>query len=375
MEQQPSTLENLVNKKLFGNKYYMRKVLVTGHSGFKGAWLYLWLKQMGAEVCGISLKPATYPSLFEVLHGNLESETDITNFEAVKKLFTEFQPEIVFHLAAQAIVQDSYIEPQNTFLTNIQGTVNVLEACRQTASVKAVVVVTSDKCYQNSETEREFAETDPLGGNDPYSASKAAAEMVTHAYRASFFAKPDRKIYCATARAGNVIGGGDWAEYRIIPDMVKAISAKTEFKIRNPNAIRPWQHVLDSLSAYLHIGQKLWEGKPEFEGAWNFGPENHAYFTVEKLVAEFSKHWKAGNIVMGIDSKYFSEAKVLKLDSSKAKRLLNRQSVWNFSETVERTACWYKKFYTENTISCANDLHLYIEKAKKLNLNWATGEI
>jgi len=375
MEQQPSTLENLVNLKLFGNAYFGRKVLVTGHTGFKGAWLWFWLKQMGAQVCGVSLKPATEPNLFELLEGKLNTETDINNFEALKEAFEIFQPEIVFHLAAQAIVQDSYLFPQKTFETNVQGTVNVLEACRQTASVKAVVVVTTDKCYLNAETDREFTETDPLGGSDPYSASKAAAEIVTEAYRKSFFNTPERKIYCATARAGNVIGGGDWANHRIVPDMVKAISAGKQITVRNPFAIRPWQHVLDSISAYLLLGQRLLEQKPEFEGAWNFGPENSAYYTVKELVEEFLEHWKTDAIVFGTDSSYFSEAKTLKINSNKAKTLLKRQTVWNFEDTVKQTALWYKNFYVENKVNCQNNLHLYIEKAKKLKLNLANGEI
>ena len=284
---------------MFEEFYSGKRVLVTGHTGFKGSWLTLWLTIMGAKVLGYALEPNTDPSLFNVL--NLQKDIDhvigdIRDFEKLREVITEFKPEIVFHLAAQPLVRLSYREPRLTYETNVMGTVNLLEAIRQTKSVRAVVNVTSDKCYENKEWVWGYREIDPMGGYDPYSSSKGCSELITAAYRNSYFKNTEAAV--ASARAGNVIGGGDWAEDRLIPDIVRSLSQGKQIIIRNPKATRPWQHVLEPLSGYLLLGKLLYEKGQEFAEAWNFGPSDSSVMTVEEIVKKSIEIWGSGSYIV-----------------------------------------------------------------------------
>ncbi|MHC4394849.1 MAG: CDP-glucose 4,6-dehydratase, partial [Planctomycetota bacterium] len=276
--------------------YKDKKVLITGHTGFKGSWLALRLCRTGAKVVGYALGAPTSPSHYELLSPDCFSIIgDIRDGDKLEKVIEQEQPEIIFHLAAQPLVRQSYQEPAETFSTNIMGTVNLLNACRKFSAVRAIVVITSDKCYENQELERGYREDDAMGGHDPYSASKGCAEIVTSSYRRSFFPiskyGKEHTTLLASARAGNVIGGGDWAQDRLIPDIVRAASKNETVFIRNPNAIRPWQHVLEPLSGYLMLGQKLLEGNIEFAQGWNFGPSEGDELTVETMVEQLQRHW------------------------------------------------------------------------------------
>jgi CDP-glucose 4,6-dehydratase len=368
-------MENLGMKNLFDNAYSSRKVLITGHTGFKGSWLAFWLKQLGAIVCGYSLAPDTNPSHFSLLDLNINSIiADIRNFHELTKCFQTFQPEIVFHLAAQSLVRRSYRKPLETFETNVMGTANVIEACRTTGSVKVAVIVTSDKCYQNNEWQRGYRESDPMGGHDPYSASKGCAELVTAAYRDSFFVQnigTQRYPLIATVRAGNVIGGGDWAEDRLIPDVIRAASSNKKVIIRNPQAVRPWQHVLEPLSGYLMLGQRLLEGKSAFAEAWNFGPSDEDALTVREVLERLKTHWTGLDIVEVSKENQPHEARMLELDSSKARQKLGWRPVWDFGHTIEQTAKWYQTFYDRDIISTGADLSVYIKTAHDSGLIWA----
>lgn len=338
-------------KSLFTKIYKGKRVLVTGDTGFKGSWLSLWLYELGAQVTGVALPPNTEPSLFHLL--GLDSiihhiDADIRNMEDVEKIFRQQKPQIVFHMAAQALVRDSYDEPQITFDTNIGGTVNVLEAIRNCPEVRTAVVITSDKCYENHEWVWGYRENDPLGGHDPYSASKAAAEIVSAAYHCSYF---DRKglgphIGFATARAGNVIGGGDWAKDRIIPDCVRALVADKPIIIRNPQATRPWQHVLEPLGGYLLLAARLFEDPDRFSGAWNFGPREPDQITVIDLVKHFITVWGNGTIqVPDIKTKDLHEAHLLNLNTDKASFALQWRPVLDSSSAIGWTAHWYKTWH------------------------------
>ena len=359
---------------LFSGIYQGRKVLITGHTGFKGSWLAFWLRLIGADVCGYSLAPDTDPNHFSLLNLDISSKTaDIRDFQEVNDCFQSFQPEIVFHLAAQSLVRRSYKEPLCTFETNIMGTVNVIEAGRLTESVRAVVIVTSDKCYQNNEWEWGYRENDPIGGHDPYSASKGCAELVTAAYRDSFFGKnaaTKSHPLIATARAGNVIGGGDWAEDRLIPDMIRAASRKEKLQIRNPHAIRPWQHVMEPLSGYLLLGQKLLEGYHEFAEAWNFGPLDEGNATVGKIVYMAKEFWPGIDFETEIIPDQPHEAGMLKLDCSKSRAKLKWIPVWDMHAAVEKTTQWYRSFYELNKVQSLEDIFHYISDAKTKNVSW-----
>jgi len=330
------------------NEFYNEKrVLITGHTGFKGSWLTLWLKMMGAKVLGYALEPNTDPSLFNVL--NLHKDIDhiigdIRDFEKLREVITEFKPEIVFHLAAQPLVRLSYREPRLTYETNMMGTVNLLEAIRQTKSIRAVVNVTSDKCYENKEWVWGYREIDPMGGYDPYSSSKGCSELITAAYRNSFFKNTETAV--ASARAGNVIGGGDWAEDRLIPDIVRSLSQGKPIFIRNPKATRPWQHVLEPLSGYLLLGKMLFERGQEFAEAWNFGPSDSRMMTVEEIVKKSIEIWGSGSYVVD-SSEQPHEANLLKLDTSKVKQRLNSKSVLSTAETLEMSIVWYQTYYSK----------------------------
>lgn len=376
---------------LFGDIYRGKCVLVTGHTGFKGSWLTLWLKELGAEVVGYSLDPPTEPNHFNLLassrvlafssseHPGLFSIVgDIRDAKNLSEVFRTYKPEIVFHMAAQPLVRFSYKNPVETFETNVMGTINVFEACRQTGSVRAIVNITSDKCYENREWIWGYRESDPMGGHDPYSSSKSCAELVTNSYRRSFFSSPahgspdsPHPVLLASARAGNVIGGGDWAEDRLIPDIMRAVSKTGKVIIRNPKSTRPWQHVLEPLSGYLMTGQKLLEGKEEFAEAWNFGPGDESNIDVEHVVKKVKGYWDK------IDYQFsppaptiLHEAALLKLDCSKAHSRLNWKPVWDFDKTISMTARWYMEFYERGRIISLNDLNEYTKDAVEKNLAW-----
>jgi CDP-glucose 4,6-dehydratase len=320
-----------------------RRVLVTGHTGFKGAWLALWLESRGARVTGLALDPDTSPALFDVLGLGTRIEdhrADVRDALAVARVFDACRPEVVFHLAAQALVRESYREPSGTFATNVMGTVNLLEAVRRCETVRATVVATSDKCYENDETGRAFREGDPLGGHDPYSASKAAAELVTSAWRASF--PETRCAAVATVRAGNVIGGGDWSRDRIVPDLVRGFSVGQPVRIRNPGAVRPWQHVLEPLAGYLRVAEALLDGQADCATAWNFGPDSADARPVSELVALAAARWGTGASWELDAALQPHEARLLQLDSARARARLGWRPRWSTAQAIEATIDWYR---------------------------------
>lgn len=327
-----------------------KRVLLTGHTGFKGSWLSLWLQSMGSEVIGYALAPPTNPSLFDVAkvsHGMTSIIGDIRDLALLKKVFSEHRPEIVIHMAAQPLVRYSYVEPVETYSTNVMGTVNLLEAVRATPGVKAVVNVTTDKCYENREWVWGYRENEPMGGYDPYSSSKGCAELVTAAYRNSFF-HPDKynehQVAIASARAGNVIGGGDWADDRLIPDIIRAIVQGKPVNIRNPHATRPWQHVLEPLSGYLRLAQKLYEEGAAYGDGWNFGPNEEDAKPVQWIVERLTLSWGEG-ASWALDSrKHPHEAHYLKLDCSKAKAMLNWHPRWHLEDALEAIIDWQRAF-------------------------------
>jgi CDP-glucose 4,6-dehydratase len=324
-----------------------KKVWVTGHTGFKGAWLSLWLLQLGAEVKGLSLAPNTTPSLFEQLNlaEHLDHQIgDIRNQESVRQAIAPWQPDLVFHLAAQPLVRRSYLESVETWNTNVMGTIHVLEALKQLTHPCAAVLITTDKCYENREWIYGYRESDPLGGHDPYSSSKAAAELAIASWRNSFFTHSPIPIAIASARAGNVIGGGDWAEDRIVPDAIRSLLRKEAIPVRNPRSTRPWQHVLEPLGGYLLLGQRLYEGlstgEKNFSGAFNFGPALSSNRSVKELVESILKSWP-GSWLDRSNPDAVHEATLLNLVTDKAFHLLNWQSVWDFERTVKETVEWY----------------------------------
>ncbi len=335
---------------MFSGFYQNRNVLITGHTGFKGSWLALWLHRLGANVTGFALPPNTSPNHFDLIElQNLiqHTEGDIRDFKALQQTVNMAKPEIVFHLAAQALVRDSYNDPKGTFDTNVGGTVNVLEAVRNCKHVQAVVIITSDKCYENREWIWGYRENDPLGGHDPYSASKGATEIISAAYCRSYFGKTGQGPYLglATARAGNVIGGGDWAKDRIIPDCIRALSKGDPIIIRNPNATRPWQHVLDPLSGYLLLAQRLLENNVRFSGAWNFGPRTSDQISVRKLAEKFIRVWGKGIIQTPFIKQEPHEAHLLHLSIDKAISELKWQPLLDSSDAIDWTVEWYKHWH------------------------------
>ncbi len=331
---------------MFNNIYEGQKVLVIGHTGFKGSWLTLWLQQLGAEVAGFANGIPTDPSLFEIMQLDNQIQDfrgDIRNLQALKDVFKQFKPDIVFHLAAKAIVRECYDEPVDAFETNVLGSVHILECLRETSSVKAAVMITSDKCYENVEWEYGYRETDRLGGKDPYSASKACAEMAFSTYFRSYLNKSDN-LNIATARAGNVIGGGDWARDRIVPDCIRAWQKGEDVIIRSPGATRPWQHVLEPLSGYLRLGQILFENQPAVNGeSFNFGPGSDVIQSVEELIHELQKIWDESSYKILKDNDK-NEANLLKLCCDKALNRLDWQASLSFEETIDFTGTWYKVY-------------------------------
>lgn len=325
-----------------------RKVFVTGHTGFKGSWLCLWLKHLGAEVTGYSLPPETTPNAFNILGEknlcNYSVIADIRDLTDLSSALQQSNAEIVFHLAAQPLVRRSYSEPLATLSTNIMGTANLFEAVLSSPSVRSVVNITSDKCYENQEKHQAFSESDPMGGNDPYSVSKGCAELISHSYRQSFMAQ--RNVALASARAGNVIGGGDWSEDRLIPDTIKAFSTNQEVIIRSPSAIRPWQHVVEPLYGYLQLAQAQYSDPQAFSGAWNFGPQAQDSISVEKVMQLLAKYW-GGNAGFKVQppAETLHEANVLLLDCNKANTQLGWQPTWNVESAIKNTVEWYKAFF------------------------------
>lgn len=360
---------------LFGGAYSGRRVLVTGHTGFKGSWLALWLQALGASVSGLAL-PAGGP----LNHSRLlklpldEALLDLRDAEAVRLALQRFQPEVVFHLAAQALVRRGYREPAATFDTNVMGLVNVLEAVRATASVRVVVNATSDKCYANRGSGPGYREGDALGGHDPYSASKACAEIVSASYRSSFLGSDDGRghaVALATARAGNVVGGGDWSDDRLIPDLVRSAVAGVPVALRYADATRPWQHVLEPLAGYLSLGQRLLEDPVATEGAWNFGPDACGQLSVARVAAAFADHWPA--VRWHAEAKpQWHEAALLQLDCGKAHRYLGWRPVWAAETTLRRTAAWYRSQHERGELLSHDDLHRYVADARSAHLAWAS---
>jgi len=329
------------------SKFYIgKRVLVTGHTGFMGSWLTKWLTMLNAEVCGYALDPPTQPNMYETLNikGVVSQDVrgDINNTELLRRTLGEFQPEIVFHLAAQPLVLESYEFPLETFHTNVIGTVNLLNELRKFDSVKAIIVVTSDKSYRNKEWVYPYRESDDLGGRDPYSASKSCQDIVVNSFRESYFS--DSGISLSSVRAGNVIGGGDWAKDRIIPDIVRGIVSGHPVRVRNPNSVRPWQHVLEPISGMLLLAQRM-HGDMKFSDAWNFGPNSERDVTVEEIVEKSIEYWKTGKYVIE-DNSADKEAKYLSLDISKAKKELKWFPRYNINKALVETVEWYKSYYT-----------------------------
>lgn len=319
-----------------------RRVLLTGHTGFKGAWLALWLQSLGAQVCGFANGVPTEPSLYELARVGEDMEGvrgDVRDPAAIADALVAHTPEIVIHMAAQSLVRRSFAEPRETYETNVMGTVNLLDAVRRNAGVRVLVNVTSDKCYDNREWEWGYRESEPMGGHDPYSNSKGCAELVTDAYRRSFFGDP-AGTRVASARAGNVIGGGDWAEDRLVPDLMRAALSGEPLRVRNPEAIRPWQHVLNPLSGYLLLAQSLWE-TPEHASGWNFGPAEEDARPVAWIVARLSELWQGELRISEDPGPHPHEARYLKLDSSRARAHLGWRPKWDLPDGLEAVVNWY----------------------------------
>lgn len=354
---------------IFSNFYKNKKVLVTGHTGFKGSWLSIWLYELGAEVVGVSLGTNSEKDNF-VLSGignkiKADIRADIRDGQRLKEIFTEYQPEIVFHLAAQPLVRLSYEQPVETYEVNVMGTIHVMEAIRVTKSVKVGVMVTTDKCYDNKEQVQGYKETDPFGGYDPYSSSKGACEIAIQSWRRSFFNPADygkkHTVSIASVRAGNVIGGGDWAKDRIIPDCIRALEAGKVIDIRSPKAIRPWEHVLEPLLGYMILAQKMWDCPTDYCEGWNFGPENESVSTVWEVVTELIKSFGFGELKDSSNSNSVHEANLLILDINKVKNRLNWNPRLNLQQCITLVADWYKRYKTENVYNlCVEEINKFI---------------
>lgn len=370
MEKVVTKNRGYVNQEFWRSK----KVFLTGHTGFKGSWLSLWLSSMGADVYGYALNPDATPNLYDLLcikdHVTQSYINDIRNLSELKKVVQDVRPSIVIHMAAQPLVRYSYIHPVETYATNLMGTVNVLDAIRQTDSVKAAVVVTTDKCYENKEWIWGYREDDPMGGFDPYSNSKGCAELATSSYRQSFFT--DRhgniRVGLATARAGNVIGGGDWSMDRLIPDAIRSFEANQELLIRSPLATRPWQHVLEPLSGYLVLAQALYEDPASFSSGWNFGPEDRDVRSVEQVLEVLIKQWGRGAKWRRGNDDHPHEASLLKLDCSKAKSKLEWKSKWGLEMAISQIVDWQKAFNDGKNMQeiCMAQINQYRNEGTKI---------
>jgi CDP-glucose 4,6-dehydratase len=368
----------------FGDTYRGRRVLVTGHTGFKGSWLAEWLLALGAEVAGLALPPPTQPALFTQLDLGQRlrhHEGDIGDLGSVRRAVDDWQPDFVFHLAAQPLVRLSYRQPVETYRTNVLGTAHVLEAVRLAERPCTVICITTDKAYENREWLHAYREEDPMGGHDPYSSSKGAAELVISAYRRSFFSAPESCIRVASVRAGNVIGGGDWAEDRIVPDCMRSLLRGEPIRVRNPHATRPWQHVLEPLSGYLALGAHLDQAARQSDhprlarlaGAFNFGPPLDSNRPVRDLVAEILRHWP-GSWADQPEAGAVHEASLLNLATDKAHHLLGWHAVWDFATTLAETVQWYRHHQTQPATAgetTRQQIELYCQQATQQGLAWA----
>jgi len=354
-----------LDKRQLKSAYRGRKVLVTGHTGFKGSWLCIWLRELGAEVTGYALDPRTTRDNF-VLTGLSDKirdvRGDIRDLDGLLRIFREEKPEIVFHLAAQALVFESYGNPLETLHTNVLGTAHVLEAIRQTPSVQTGIMITSDKCYENREVIWGYREEDPMGGHDPYSASKGSAELVIHSYQQSYFKNSGQSI--ASVRAGNVIGGGDWSGYRLIPDVVRALESNKVVELRNPRATRPWQHVLQPLEGYLQLAAKMMDHPGEFAESWNFGPFPHEVEPVQSVVDKMIRHFGKGQWRDVSENQSLHEANLLTLDITKALSRLGWKPLLSLDDIVHLTAGWYKNYrnHIDMYEFCKDQIHGYMER-------------
>ncbi len=358
---------------MFEQTYRNRAILVTGHTGFKGAWLSLWLHHLGSNVIGYALKPPTQPNLFELsdLNAKITSiEGDVRDFGHLKGIIQKYRPEIIFHLAAQALVRRSYSDPLETYSTNVMGTVHLLEAVRQAGGVRVITIVTSDKCYENQEWIWGYRENDPMGGDDPYSSSKGCSELVTAAYTKSYF-NPEHYekhgVSVASVRSGNVIGGGDWAEDRLLPDCMKALFGNKPIVIRYPEAVRPWQHVLEPLFGYLLLSHFLYQEGPRFAGAWNFGPEDSSAKPVRWIVERIVEIWGGQARWKSDQTDQLHEAHTLKLDCSKAKWRLGWSPQWDLETALRLTVDWYKAYGRQEDIlpMTARQIEQYEDRVKR----------
>jgi CDP-glucose 4,6-dehydratase len=348
-----------------------KRVFLTGHTGFKGSWLSLWLQTLGATVAGYALDPPSNPNLFEAAKVASQMESshgDICDLPAMRSVIASFKPEVVLHLAAQSLVRPSYQDPLLTYKTNVIGSANLLECVRECASVRSVVVVTSDKCYENRESSRPYRETDTLGGYDPYSSSKACTELVVAAYRNSFFPLErysEHRVAIATARAGNVIGGGDWAQDRLVPDIIRGFSAGRSVPLRNPHATRPWQHVLEPLRGYLSLAERLFQDGAKFSGPWNFGPPYSDAKPVEWIIKRLAEQWGAEARWEVDAGPHPHEASMLQLDWSKAAKELGWRPVLNLAEALDTTLSWYREFFAGKDARkmCLEQINAYTAKS------------
>ncbi|HPT71942.1 MAG TPA: CDP-glucose 4,6-dehydratase [Candidatus Cloacimonadota bacterium] len=345
-----------------------RKVLVTGHTGFKGSWLCQWLLELNADITGYALDPYTDADNF--VQTGLSSRikdirADVRDFDKLKSVMQEVKPEFVFHLAAQPLVLESYARPKDTLDINIGGSINVMEACRETESVRVMVMITSDKCYENKEWVWGYRENDPMGGFDPYSASKGAAEIVIAAYRNSFYNPSKFKLHgkaLSSVRAGNVIGGGDWARDRIVPDCIKSLISGKSIEVRNPYSTRPWQHVLEPLGGYLHLAEMMYHDPIHYAGAWNFGPDLSSIREVQDLVELIIEEWGSGQYHVSQQVEKPHEAKLLALDISKVRLNLGWKPTWDFEQTIKQTVAWYKGYCNKEEMAklCQNQIKAFM---------------
>ncbi len=350
--------------------YRNKKVFITGNTGFKGSWLCAFFKKLNVQIVGFALPPATTPNHFSLLNADYKTTfANILDKEKLESAILKAQPDIIFHLAAQALVSKSYIDPFNTYQTNVIGTLNILEAVRKCKHVKSVVLVTTDKVYENKECEKPYLETDELGGYDMYSSSKACCEILIRSYRNSFFNLAEYKkkhtVLIASVRAGNVIGGGDWNPDRLIPDISIAASKNKKVQIRNPKSVRPWQHVLDCLYGYLLLGSKLLKEEKDFAEAWNFSPPGNEVKTVEEITVIAKKSWDKVTIEFPPSGQAFHEAALLSLDNAKAVQRLGWKPAWDTNKSVQRTIEWYKSFYDESKILTDDNIVEYLQDIRQ----------
>ena len=355
---------------IFDNFYKGKKVLITGHTGFKGSWLSIWLHELGAEVVGVALDPSSDKDNFVLsdIGSKIKADirTDIRFAQKIKEIFIRYQPEIVFHLAAQPLVRLSYEQPVETYEANVMGTIHVMEAIRVTRSVKVAVMITTDKCYENKEQLQGYKESDPFGGYDPYSSSKGACEIAIQSWRKSFFNPKDygkkHIVSLASVRAGNVICGGDWAKDRIIPDCIRALEAGEVIDIRSPRAVRPWEHVLEPLSGYMMLAQKMWDNPTKYCEGWNFGPEDDSVSTVWEVAAELVKNFGFGELKDSSELNAVHEARFLMLDINKAKIHLGWKPRLNMQQCITLVADWYKRYKTDNVYNlCIEEINKFLE--------------